>query len=65
MATMTDEDFIGMEIDAARVRARGRGLTLRVVSKNGKVMVVTRDYREDRLNVHIVEGIIKQLGRRG
>jgi hypothetical protein len=45
-------DLIGMTYETARQAATGRGIrVLRISSRGGRAMVVTRDYRTDRLNI--------------
>jgi hypothetical protein len=34
------------------------GLTCRIVKKNGKYVIVTRDYRPDRLNCEVVDSFV-------
>ena len=45
------------ESDAATA-AEERGLTLRVVARDGEYFAVTKDYRTDRVNLVIDNGVV-------
>lgn len=60
------EDFtflIGMTLEEA---AQSRcGLTIRVTMRDDRPLIVTQDYRLDRLNVAVKDGLIVSVGKRG
>ncbi|MEI2702842.1 MAG: hypothetical protein V9E83_10625 [Baekduia sp.] len=53
--------LVGKTEDEARTIATGNGCTLRVTERDGKPSAVTLDYREDRVNVTVEDGRVKQV----
>lgn len=59
---MTEFDsLLGKTVDEAEKLVRGIGKWIRVTSVNGEPMVVTRDYKVDRINVHVHFGMITKV----
>lgn len=57
---MTDQhsEIIGKTVDEAKSIT---GMTIRSVMINGNPVVVTRDYRTDRINVELLDGKIVRV----
>lgn len=55
------DHLIGKTVEEARQELEPKGNTVRVVSKDGQPMMVTMDYRENRLNVEIVDNKIVKI----
>lgn len=60
---MGDEDFIGMQKEAANALCEKRGLRFRVTSEDGEFFAVTMDYRTDRVNVSIEKNVVLGCNR--
>lgn len=54
----TPSSFIGMTLEEAEAKAEKADLPHRVISQDGKDVPVTRDYRPERLNFTIENGIV-------
>lgn len=52
------KEYEGLEIELARIRAGKEGKENRVVMRDGRPSVVTRDYHPERLNFTVEKGII-------
>lgn len=52
--------LIGMKKDAADVAAEAEGFKTRVVEQDGQHFAGTCDYRFDRINLYITDGLIKK-----
>lgn len=50
---MDQEKLVGMKMDTAHEYAKTHGYRLRVTQKDGQGLMVTADYRQDRINVAI------------
>jgi hypothetical protein len=50
----------GMTESEAQAGADAAGLTLRVVSRDGEPLPATMDYRLDRVNVALVDGVVTE-----
>jgi hypothetical protein len=50
--------FVGVDESEAEVLASERGLTLRVMSRDGEQFVGTADYRDDRVNLDVVDAMV-------
>ena len=50
--------LVGMTLADAEAWAGSRGLTIRPVKIDGEDLAVTKDYREDRINVEVNNGIV-------
>jgi hypothetical protein len=53
--------LIGMKKDEAEVEAQKEGFNIRVVEQDGQNFAGTCDYRFDRINLYITDGIIKKV----
>lgn len=58
-----DDRFIGMARADAEALAKKESVPFRVVSVDGKVGMVTMDYRPERLNFTVVDGKITKVTR--
>jgi len=54
----TGVDYVGLTQAAADDRARAAGLTTRVVAADGMDLAVTMDFRPDRLNLMLFDGVV-------
>jgi hypothetical protein len=50
--------IVGLDLDAARQRVEAVGLVLRIVRSDGQSLIVTEDYRIDRVNVTLEAGVV-------
>ena len=57
-ATLATEAVIGMTVDEATAWANERGMTVRVVKLDGESLPGTKDYRPERINVEVENGVI-------
>lgn len=55
------EELTGLGESDAQVAAGDRGLTVRVVARDGEYFAVTKDYRTDRVNFEIVDGVVVKV----
>ena len=55
------ESLIDQHIDAAELMAANHGYKIRIVSKDGQHLIVTRDVRVDRINVEVTNKIITNV----
>jgi hypothetical protein len=60
-----DEDFLLMYYVMAKELAHDRGIKIRIYRLDGNPMIVTADYRTDRLNVYVDDGVITKIVGRG
>jgi hypothetical protein len=60
-ATPDPAAFVGQTVEAATPMAAEAGVELRVVREDGVDLVVTEDFRENRLNVAVEDGVITEL----
>ena len=61
----TGESYIGLTRAEADEQARAAGLTTRVVGVDGMDLVVTMDFRTDRLNLMLFDGVVVAAQREG
>lgn len=52
--------LIGKTEAEATDMVREYGATIRVVERDGKFSIVTRDYRNDRVNLHLSSGLVNR-----
>jgi hypothetical protein len=55
------EGLTGLGESDAQVAAGVRGLIVRVVARDGEYFAVTKDYRTDRVNFEIVQGVVVKV----
>lgn len=58
---MTDQDLIGQNYAAARVRLIAKGIKHRVWKIDGELRLLTRDFNPERLNFEVKDGIIIEV----
>lgn len=58
LAIQLEADVVGMAYDEAIKLADAAKLRLRITKMDKKARIVTRDYRLDRINVEVEDGII-------
>ena len=58
-----DSDFVGLSLEAAEALAKKRGLSHRIVARDGQHFPATMDYRPDRLSFSIVNNRITKVTR--
>lgn len=58
--SMKHPHIIGFTEAEAKVAVETAGLVMRISSRDGNHLVLTRDYRTDRLNVDLVDGKVKR-----
>lgn len=63
VAEGTDADFKGKKTEEAGALAESRGLKWRVTEKDGESLPATMDYREDRVNFGVENGIVVKVSR--
>jgi hypothetical protein len=54
-------DLVGLRVAKARRVAERHRCTLRVVRRNGEDLVVTQDFRTDRINVAVRRHVVKRI----
>ncbi|MFM8861867.1 MAG: PASTA domain-containing protein [Acidimicrobiia bacterium] len=54
-------DVVGQTEDDATVALEAAGFTVRVVERDGEMFMVTKDYREDRVNLVVTRGVVTSL----
>jgi hypothetical protein len=52
------EQFIGLSGQDAKALAREQDLTTRVAGRDGECFAMTLDYREDRVNLYLEDGLV-------
>ena len=57
--------LVGKTLEEGKVYAESQGCTIRVTSKDGEGMMVTMDFRPNRINVSIVKNVITGVGKMG
>jgi len=55
------ESFVGLKLEEAEARAKEADLPFRVVRKDGEDFPVTRDYRPERLNFTVENGVVTKV----
>jgi hypothetical protein len=60
---LTDGSFIGLSIEQGQALAERHHLPARVVKLDGEEMMVTQDYRPERLNFTVENGVITKVTR--
>lgn len=58
-----DSDFVGLTVEAGEALAKKRGLSHRVVARDGQHFPATMDYRPDRLSFSIENSRITKVTR--
>ncbi len=58
---MEIEDLIGKTEEEATKMVTEYGATTRVVERDGRFPAVTRDYRTDRINLHLAKGLVARV----
>lgn len=54
-------DIVGKKLEDAQEFAKTKSLTIRVVQKDGKHLIITSDYRSNRVNVAIFNNKIANI----
>lgn len=54
--------FINQPYDSAQLSAIQQGCTLRITILDGELLMVTCDYRPNRLNVSVDAGVVTAVG---
>jgi len=57
----TPQSFVGLPLKEAETRAEQADLPHRVISQDGQEFPVTRDYRPERLNFTVENGIVTKV----
>ena len=57
----THQDYIGLSKAEAAAKATEADLVWRVIKENGRSFPVTMDYRADRLNFVLVDGVVTKI----
>jgi hypothetical protein len=55
------EEYIGLTLIELEDLLKQEGARVRVVSRDGVPCVVTRDYRLDRLNINLKNGVVDSV----
>ncbi|MDF1737825.1 MAG: hypothetical protein P1U86_01600 [Verrucomicrobiales bacterium] len=58
-----DSDFVGLTVEAGEALAKKRGLSHRIVARDGEHFPATTDYRPDRLSFSVVNNRITKVTR--
>ena len=58
-----DSDFVGLSLEEGEALAKQRKLACRVIMIDGEGLMVTTDYRSDRVNFSIAKGKIVKVSR--
>jgi hypothetical protein len=53
-----EKAYIGMSFDAANKQIAENGYRCRLVYKDGEYFICTQEYRTDRINVYVENGIV-------
>jgi hypothetical protein len=59
--TFDARELVGMRVKKARSTAATHGCQVRVVRRNGEPLVVTQDFRTDRVNVAVRHRVVKRI----
>ena len=59
------DQLIGLTFDQAVRHAMAKGLRVRATYKDGAKLVVDHEYRTDRVNVAITDGVVSEVLGRG
>lgn len=62
---MTDDEELEKLVGVTVAEARTLGINFRVLIEDGRGTCVTADYRSDRINVHVENGVISKVAGRG
>jgi hypothetical protein len=65
MAPEIMNSVVGMSEDAAITAIEATGLVARVVERDGEALMVTMDYREDRVSLTVIDGVVTAAEARG
>lgn len=57
----TPSSFVGLPLEEAEAKAKAADLPHRVIRKDGEEFPVTRDYRPERLNFTVENGIVTEV----
>lgn len=57
VAAVTDA-FVGLSAKEAKALARDQGQTTRVAGRDGECFALTLDYRSDRVNLYLEQGVV-------
>ena len=57
-AKLMADQVIGQSLTEAEDLCQENGVKLRLVERDGEHFIVTMDYRTDRVNVHVRDGIV-------
>jgi hypothetical protein len=55
------DEAVGMPVVEAVEWFAERGFTMRIVRLMGVALITTRDFRRDRVNVHVSEGRVQEV----
>ena len=55
---ITPKEYIGKDEKIAMDRAKNKGFVIRITERDGKADMLTMDYRSDRINFKISNGIV-------
>ena len=58
---MSNEPYLGLSEGVALEKARSAGVRARIISREGRPLRVTKDYRPDRLNFTISGGKVVRM----
>jgi hypothetical protein len=59
--TFDATSIVGETEDEATAAAEAEGCSIRVVERDGKALAVTEDFRPDRINVAVADGIVEEI----
>lgn len=51
--------LVGLPVGVARQRVEARKLGFRITKQDGESLMITADYREDRVNVAVKAGVVE------
>jgi hypothetical protein len=57
----TEMDLLGKSIEEAGRFVERSGYVIRMTRKNGQPLIITRDYRTNRINVAVIDGKIVEV----
>jgi hypothetical protein len=61
MANINVTEYIGLTLEAAKAKAKENGLQSRVRVLNGQPMIGTADWKPERLNFFVEDGIVEKV----